>query len=95
MNEKLKSVLALDSIVGYLHFYERMKVHRFINQKKEDKSDLPLRVKQALCIIEKHNWERLEWDFKDRIRHYYDEDKKQFKRVTEYQHPILTEIEKL
>lgn len=96
MKYVLKNVLALDSIVGFLDFTERMQIHRFINRGETDTNKLSLRVRRAINSVKYHKWDAPEQKItSERTTVFYNTKAEKWQQIEKYKHPILTEIKTL
>jgi len=67
----LKKVLQLDSLIGFLDWKDRVKIHHF----KENETELSKKVLAAFVWIIRENWESPETKYgHDRVLHFYDPD---------------------
>lgn len=93
MNFQYKTLLSLDGFKQFLNQGERIIA---IKKMLDQKAELTLKMKDALSIIDYHKWEPPQFKIgQDRLTYFYNEDTERWQTIDQYNHPILTEIQKL
>lgn len=93
MNFQYKTLLSLDSFKQFLNQWERIiAIKNMLHQNEE----LTQKMKDALSIIDYHKWEPPQTVIKqDRLTYFYNDETESWQPIEKYNHPILTEIQKL
>lgn len=85
----LRNVLALDSLYNYLTQYDRWQCHLAIRDKAETVNELSEKVQQAYKIVKSTGYDAPEFRYMpDRLLYYFDDNTKEWLKVTSYKPEI-------
>lgn len=88
-----KKLLRLDSLQKFLSQGERITCIKMILNQEGTPTD---RIEKGIALINKYNWEPPEVKIgQDRLERFYNSENESWQLTDDYEHPILTEIQKI